>query len=302
MSDRESSMTFGFVSYFSCMLSICNSKNCILMKMSRSTLILFFSIGLWKVTQSFVVQHENSRRIAGSFSSLNSNNNNWLGDLWQEVIEFSTYGPSERRILKGRREAATLAAADDKRPEDVIVDRTVSSPWDMDQRPENQPERPETATTDVSMKAFQAAKVAVQERKNYSSGNGTQDQRSDVDGYALRDLIVDRWGVPLDVSFQRGSSGASVYVTILPVVAFDDAANNRRRSRQARHENELEYLQHLQAVIEILHRYDNLGPWIDFLKTTSRVPQPGKESISFRLTLSPSDQQKILGGTTKKYQ
>ena len=259
------------------------------MKMSRSALILFFSIGLWKVTDSFVVQHENSSRIAGSLY-------NWLGDLWQEVIEFSTYGPSERRILKGRREAATLAAADAKRPEDFIVDRTVSSPWEMNQPPENQPETTEAATTEVSMKAFQAAKVAVQERQIDSSGNGKQDQCSDFDGYALRDLIVDRWGVPLDVSFQRGDSGASVYVTILPVVAFDDAANNRR------HENELEYLQHLQAVIEILHRYDNLDPWIDFLKTTSRVPQPGKESIPFRLTLSPSDQQKILGGTTKKYQ
>ena len=166
----------------------------------------------------------------------------------------------------------------------------------MNQPPENQPETTEAATTEVSMKAFQAAKVAVQERQIDSSGNGKQDQCSDFDGYALRDLIVDRWGVPLDVSFQRGDSGASVYVTILPVVAFDDAANNRR------HENELEYLQHLQAVIEILHRYDNLDPWIDFLKTTSRVPQPGKESIPFRLTLSPSDQQKILGGTTKKYQ
>jgi hypothetical protein len=89
-------------------------------------------------------------------------------------------------------------------------------------------------------------------------------------------------------------------VTILPVVAFDDAANDRRRSRQARHANEMEYLQHLQAVLEILHRYDNLDPWMDFLKTTSKVPRPGKESLPFRLTLSPSDQQKILGGNTKK--
>jgi hypothetical protein len=27
---------------------------------------------------------------------------NWIGDLWTEVIEFSTYGPGERKLLKVR--------------------------------------------------------------------------------------------------------------------------------------------------------------------------------------------------------
>ena len=36
---------------------------------------------------------------------------NWLGDLSEEVIEFSTYGPSERKLLKERREKAAVEEA-----------------------------------------------------------------------------------------------------------------------------------------------------------------------------------------------
>lgn len=119
----------------------------------------------------------------------------------------------------------------------------------------------------------------------------------DFDGYALRDLLVSKWGVPLDVDFERRgyyssatttttTTTPSVYVTVLPV-----AFGNRRLCR---HETELDYLMHLQAVVEILHRYDNLEPWRFFLESTSKSPKPGVESVPFRLTLSPSDLANVL--------
>jgi hypothetical protein len=268
------------------------------MNLPRRAVVLLLFLGLWKITLSFVVR-QNSRTNSspyrfGTTRFLTSNNNNWLGDLWQEVIEFSTYGPSERRVLKARREASAA-----KRVDDSDNSSLATTPFRRDPLASNDDDlssQRSDSNTAVSMKAFQAAKSAVHQARTKES-NGNESQGPKFDGYALRDLIVARWGAPLDVNFQRGDSGNSVYVTILPVVAFDDTTNNRRRSRQARHDNELAYLQHLQAVLEILDRYDNLSPWLVFLETTSKVPRPGKESVPFRLILSPSDQKKILGGT-----
>lgn len=129
---------------------------------------------------------------------------------------------------------------------------------------------------------------ATQSKDTDTATDTGPDEPVAIDGYAVRDILLQRWGVPLDVGFQRGQSGDSVYVTVLPVVGY----GNRRQSR---HETELDYLQHLQAIVEILQKYDNLEPWMDYLQRTSKVPQPGRESIPYRLNLSPSDAKKILG-------
>merc|ERR1719199_900152 len=39
----------------------------------------------------------------------------------------------------------------------------------------------------------------------------------DFDGYALRDLLMAKWGAPLDVDFQRDASLNQVYCTVLPI-------------------------------------------------------------------------------------
>jgi Domain of unknown function (DUF3067) len=108
----------------------------------------------------------------------------------------------------------------------------------------------------------------------------------DFDGYALRDLLISKWGVPLDIDFQRGYSQQTVYCTILPVVFG---------SRKCRHVQELDYLMHLQAVVEILHAYNNLEEFREFIETTNRTPKPGVESVPFRLELSPRQLSKVLG-------
>ena len=56
-------------------------------------------------------------------------------------------------------------------------------------------------------------------------------------------LLVGKWGVPFDIEFQRGKGLDSVYCTVFPV-AFGLI--------RCRHESELDYLMHLQDVVEVL--------------------------------------------------
>lgn len=214
-----------------------------------------------------------------------------MRELWEEMIEFSTYGPAERLVLKERRAAAAAASK-----------AKDTSPTESDY---GQPERNNTASTSsksLSVEAFQSAKAAFSEEsysaRTISSPNAKDADKNNsadgegFDGYALRDLLIEKWGVPLDVDFHRGLVGSdgtssNVYVTVLPV-AF---GNNRI----CRHLTELDYLMHLQAVIEILEKYDNLEPWLQFLETTKQSPKPGTVSVPYRLQLSPKALKDILG-------
>ena len=211
-----------------------------------------------------------------------------MGDLWEEVIEFSTYGPAERALLKAQREKAA-AAARKAEGGDVSMDsfQRAQQKYNSKSSDSNE-ESPSTSTTSsspfvdgdnaLSMEAFQAAVI--------SSGKGeNKDEDVDFDGYKLRDLLVEKWGVPLDVDFERGYGGGTVYCTVLPV-AFG--------SRRCRHESELDYLMHLQAVVEVLKKYDNLDPFIFFIKKTNKQPKPGVESAPYLMKLSEYQLKKIL--------
>jgi hypothetical protein len=212
--------------------------------------------------------------------------NNWLGDLWEEVIEFSTYGPEERRLLKAQREAAAAAAAFTKSDISTESFRQAKQNFKSSSSlTENEPPIAASSLDDnmessLSLQAFQAA-VAAKEKEEDTDGG------PDLDGYQLRDLLVKRWGVPLDIGFERGYSLANpgVYCTILPVVFG---------SPKCQHATELDYLSHLQAVIEILHKYQNLDRFVFFLQSTSRVPKPGRESVPYRLELSDPELEQIL--------
>ncbi len=205
---------------------------------------------------------------------------NWLGDLWEEVIEFSTYGPSERRMLKERREKAA-AEARAKEGGDVSMDsfqraqqKFVSTPSAKDA-----PISSNSSSSDedsLSLGSFQAA-VASKEKMS--------DEDMDYDGYKLRDLIVETWGAPLDVDFQRGNSGQTVYCTVLPV-AFG--------SSRCRHSTELDYLMHLQGIVEVLQKYDNLDSFLFFVQTTKRTPKPGVESAPYKMQLDEEALRQIL--------
>lgn len=189
---------------------------------------------------------------------------NWIGDLWTEVIEFSTYGPGERKILKERRRVRALEK------EQVSVESSFQQAKNKEESIND--ENGSLGMEDLSLEAFRAA-VATSKAPS----------PTDLDGYALRDLLISRWGAPLDVDFQR--QPGAVYCTVLPV-AFG--------SRKCRHESEISYLMHLQGVIEVLQKYNNLDAFVNFLLTTDKTPRVGTDSLPFRLQLSNEQRDKIL--------
>ena len=260
------------------------------MNLMRSTIFRFiFSIYICSGRGIIAFSTSSCRSSLPLFrkSSITTCQANWLGDLWDEVIEFSTYGPAERKLLKAKREkdaAAAVAAANQKEDGDVSVNsfqraqQKYGSNNSNDNIIDDYSSSPSTIEEDsLSLQNFQSA-VAV--------SNKYKDEDIDFDGYKLRDLIVEKWGVPLDVDFQRGSGGRSVYCAVLPVVAFG--------SKRCRHESELDYLMHLQGVIEILQKYNNLDQFIFFLQKTSRAPKPGVESAPYLMDLDNDSLKQIL--------
>lgn len=182
----------------------------------------------------------------------------------------STYGPSERKILKERRRA---------KAESEAIDSGELPDYDGADDP-------------FSAENFRAvADRAAREKKKQRVSDGDDGDDGgrrppeSFDGYKLRDLLLSKWGKPLDVDLQRRPP-RSVYCTIMPV-AYG--------SRKCRHGTELEYLMHLQGIVEILDKYDNLELFLDFIRTTNRTPLGGTDSVPFLMALSDDELDRILG-------
>lgn len=102
---------------------------------------------------------------------------------------------------------------------------------------------------EISLEAFQARKRKLEED---SKQQRDSDPPSDFDGYAMRDVILEKWGRCYDVDFNRVDSFGfkSLYLNILPF---------HLGGRRFRHATELDYLCHLQAVVEILVKYKQVS-------------------------------------------
>ena len=203
-----------------------------------------------------------------------------MGDLWEEVIEFSTYGPSERKLLKARREK-DATRNEGRSDDDVSIDsfRRAQQKYGSKNSDDNRSESSSASIGDADSLSLEAFQSAIASKDNQDK------EKTDFDGYKLRDLMVEKWGVPSDIDFQRGYGGGSVYCAVLPV-AFG--------SSRCRHENELDYLMHLQGVVEILQKYDNLDPFIFFIKKTSREPKRGVEAVPYLMNLDSDSLKQIL--------
>ncbi len=186
----------------------------------------------------------------------------WAGvmSLWDEIIEVSTYGPSERKMLKAQRERQKQIADTGLDLEDSLGENIGLE----DDR--------------AWMEAFAAARDK-EEDDDYGA------KQLDYDGYALQDLLVSKWGVSLDVDFQR--IGDQIYCTVLPLIGFGSPLRSR-------HNTELDYLMHLQGVVEVLHKYDNLDGFVGFIQTTRKIPKRGTDSMPFRLNLNNEDMDRIM--------
>jgi hypothetical protein len=220
-----------------------------------------------------------SRRGSSSpYRLTDTKRHNFISDLWGEIIEFSTLGPGERKLLKARR--AQASKKDDG--EDLL---SVEAFKAAAQRRKTDGISSEKLYDDsLSLEALQDVLAT----KKSSQAASPLDE---FDGYALRDLLVERWGAPLDVGFQRGSLPTDggfdvVYCSVLPV-SFG--------SRKCQHETELDYLMHLQGVIEVLRKYgNNLALFVSHIETTDKTPKVGTDSVPFRLQLSEEQLERIL--------
>jgi hypothetical protein len=120
----------------------------------------------------------------------------------------------------------------------------------------------------LDMDAFKARKQKQQQEAV------PQEVEEEFDGYAFRDVIDEKWGLCYDVEFNSVDTFGfrGLYLNVLPFHVG---------GRRFRHETELDYLCHLQAVVEILLKYDQ----VTFRK---RAPLAGDFTIRLRsyLTLS----------------
>jgi len=210
--------------------------------------------------------------------------NGWVGDLWEEAIEVATYGPAERRILAERRKKAAAAeqqqetrpsqSADDTSEREEMTFSEAKKRFQTESRAEEA-----IIDDDLSPAAFRRAALA-------TDGDDAEQSTDDFDGYALRDLLMAKWGAPLDVDFQRDASLNQVYCTVLPI-AFG-------QKLKCRHETELDYLMHLQGVVEVLRKYDQLQDFVAFVDETNKAPKAGTDSVPFRLNLDEEQTRQIL--------
>lgn len=102
--------------------------------------------------------------------------------------------------------------------------------------------------------------------------------------------LLNKWGVCYDVDFNRVDSFGfkSLYLNVLPF---------QLGRHPFRHETELDYLCHLQAVVEILQKYEQLEYVLYQIEETKKKPRPGTSplvAVPLRLDLTPEQVKQIL--------
>ena len=237
------------------------------MHFNKNIIIKHQSIEQYKGIVIIIYSYNNSK---GNGDDNNNNILSGISSLWDEIIEMSTYGPSERKMLKVQRERQLqreneMISTEMNNDNDDDSTTTRSNQFEIDNDDD-----------EAWLEAFTSAKD--------DSSDSTNENNLDYDGYQLRDLLVSKWGVPNDIDFQR--MNGSLYCTILPVLGYGNAL-------QSRHDNELHYLMHLQGIVEILAKYDVLEDFINFVTETDKRPKRGTDSVPYRLDLSREDIDKI---------
>jgi hypothetical protein len=156
---------------------------------------------------------------------------------------------------------------------------------------------------DMSLSSFQQELAKRQSHQMETSAQSADDEGTSVHtktgeddeeeftGYDLRDMIYYKYGECFDVEFQRVDSYGfrTVYLNIMPF---------RLGGKKFRHETEYDYLCHLQAVVEILLKYNQLDNVMVQLTETAKKPRAGTSpliAVPLRLDLTPEQVDKILG-------
>jgi Domain of unknown function (DUF3067) len=137
----------------------------------------------------------------------------------------------------------------------------------------------------LSLESFQKAKQKIQ--KNLPKQN---EQQEEFDGYGLRDAILGKFGACYDVDFNPVLSFGfrKLYLNIFPF---------QLGKRPFRHESEMDYLCHLQAVVEILQKYNQLDYVLYQISETKKRPIAGRSpivAVPIRLDLTNEQVQSIM--------
>lgn len=145
-------------------------------------------------------------------------------------------------------------------------------------------EADETLTLSWNESDFQKE---VQKRTETPDDNNNAEE---YDGYALRDAIYEKWGKCYDIDFQPVNSFGfrELYLNVLPF---------HLGGKRFRHDTEMDYLCHLQAVVEILVKYDQLEYVLSQLEETKKKPRAGTSplvAVPFRLDLTEDELNSIL--------
>mmetsp|Transcript_8112 Transcript_8112/g.12852 ORF Transcript_8112/g.12852 Transcript_8112/m.12852 type:complete len:202 (-) Transcript_8112:115-720(-) len=138
---------------------------------------------------------------------------------------------------------------------------------------------------DLNFEAFQTRK------KQQEDSQRGQETIRDFDGYALRDVIYEKWGYCYDLDFNPVSSFGfrKIYLNVLPF---------HLGGRRFRHETELDYLCHLQAIVEILEKYEQLDYVLTQIEETDKRPRAGTSplvAVPLRLDLTREQVEGIIG-------
>ena len=158
-------------------------------------------------------------------------------------------------------------------------------------------DKSESSTNDeeINISSFQqelAKREQQQVADDLESVTATSEEtEEEFDGYMMRDAIYNKFGECFDVDFNKVDSYGfrSVYLNIMPF---------RLGGKRFRHKTELDYLCHLQAVVEILQKYNQLDYVLAQLEETNKKPRAGTSpliAVPLRLDLTEEQVNQIMG-------
>eukprot|EP00559_Dactyliosolen_fragilissimus_P002434 CAMPEP_0184863418 /NCGR_PEP_ID=MMETSP0580-20130426/11000_1 /TAXON_ID=1118495 /ORGANISM="Dactyliosolen fragilissimus" /LENGTH=201 /DNA_ID=CAMNT_0027361735 /DNA_START=306 /DNA_END=908 /DNA_ORIENTATION=+ len=157
---------------------------------------------------------------------------------------------------------------EEKEEEDVLEENMIA--WDEDDFRKELQKRRDNGEVDES------------EKSKVKEFEMNEEEQTEFDGYALRDTIYNKWGKCFDIDFQPVQSFGfkELYLNVLPF---------HLGGRRFRHDSEYDYLCHLQAIVEILIKYDQLDYILAQIQETSKKPRPGTSplvAVPLRLDLT----------------
>ncbi|KAL7494097.1 hypothetical protein ACHAWT_003310 [Skeletonema menzelii] len=152
----------------------------------------------------------------------------------------------------------------------------------------------DTNDEEIDISSFQQELAKRQEQQIADDLDNTvasKEEEEEFDGYMMRDAIYNKFGECFDVDFNKVDSYGfrSVYLNIMPF---------RLGGKRFRHKTELDYLCHLQAVVEILQKYNQLDYVLAQLEETNKKPRAGTSpliAVPLRLDLTEEQVNQIMG-------